>query len=46
MADTEPLTVKKLSELHDGDEVVCFAAPSHPLAGRARIDPKELRGAL
>jgi DNA-binding transcriptional LysR family regulator len=28
------------------DEVVCFAHPSHPLARRARIDPKDLRGAL
>ncbi len=28
------------------DEVVCFAPPSHPLARRPRIDPKELRGAL
>ena len=28
------------------DEVVCFAHPSHPLARRARIDPKELGGQL
>jgi DNA-binding transcriptional LysR family regulator len=34
----EDLRLEQVAE----DEVVCFAHPSHPLARRARIDPKEL----
>jgi DNA-binding transcriptional LysR family regulator len=40
--DHEDLRLEPVVE----DEVVCFAHRSHPLAGRARVEPKDLRGAL